>query len=155
MADEVPDGAERRMEDLLAKIKQLTAGKAGEELLNTGDQLAPLLRQAKAEIARFDRSQRKPGEKWEVVVDDNYHFMDEDERYTKGRYDTEEEAIAVAKRIVDEFLMSGDRTGSTADQLLSAYRMYGDDPRIPGSSFSAWGYAEQRCRKICAPKDEQ
>ncbi len=154
MADQDPYSAERRMEDLLATIKQLTAGKSGEELLNTGDQLAPVLRQAKAEVARFARSQRKPGEKWEVIVDDNYHFMDEDERYTKGRYDTEEEAIAVARQIVDEFLMKGYLPGGTAEQLLSAYRMYGDDPWIPGSSFSAWGYAVQRCREICAPQDE-
>ena len=29
------------------------------------------------------------------MVDDNYHYMDEDERYKNGEYDTPEEAISV------------------------------------------------------------
>ncbi len=37
-----------------------------------------------------------------VMVDDNYHYMDGDSRYTAGIFVTWEEAVALAKKIVDE-----------------------------------------------------
>lgn len=39
-----------------------------------------------------------------VKVDDNYTFMREQERYEQRSYDSEEKALAVCRRIVDEFL---------------------------------------------------
>lgn len=35
--------------------------------------------------------------KYEVYVDDNFHFMDESERYKLGAFETCEEAIAACK----------------------------------------------------------
>jgi len=44
-------------------------------------------------------------EKYIVYVDDNFHYMDTDERYKYGEYDTLEEAIRECKAIVDRELV--------------------------------------------------
>ena len=36
---------------------------------------------------------------FDVFVDDNFHFMNEDERYSAGTFDTYEEAVANTKTI--------------------------------------------------------
>ena len=41
---------------------------------------------------------------YQVFVDDNYHYMDEDERYKHGDFATFEEALTACKTIVDEYL---------------------------------------------------
>jgi hypothetical protein len=89
------------------------------------------------------------GEKFTVYVDDNFHYMDESERYTLGEFDTEAEAIQAAKAIVDEFLESGYSSGVSAKELFDGYKMYGEDPWISGVKFSAWDYARQRCEEMC------
>jgi len=103
----------------------------------------------------MEETANTPLPKYRVFVDDNFHFMDEDERYEHGSYDTLEEAIAVSKGIVDEFLSAHHKPGMTAAELYAGYTGYGEDPFIqgPGSScaFSAWNYAESRCAEICGP----
>jgi hypothetical protein len=93
---------------------------------------------------------------YQVLVDDNYHYMDPDERYTYGIYETPEEALAVCRQIVDQCLREGYEPGMSADALYSHYTSFGDDPFIvvPGGGgedvkFSAWDYAKERCRVIC------
>lgn len=68
-----------------------------------------------------------------------------------GVFATCEAAQAKCRAIVDEFLKSNYQGGMSAEQLLRAYKSYGEDPWIvgPDCSFSAWGYAEERCREIC------
>ena len=47
------------------------------------------------------------GYKYSVYVDDNYHYMDESERYKKGDYATLDEAIAACStRDLDRTLSS-------------------------------------------------
>ncbi len=132
--------------------------------------------------------------KFEVLVDDNFHFMQEDERYSAGRFDTYQEAVAKAKSIVDRCLESYYEEGMTAEKLCRCYKGYGEDPFIVGDldqdvmdetmaralaiieqmgarldahgvsfdelnkplmlpdskvRFSAWDYAEKRCKEIC------
>lgn len=41
--------------------------------------------------------------KYTVQVDDNYHYMDESERYSAGTYTTLEEAIKVCEDITRKF----------------------------------------------------
>ena len=41
--------------------------------------------------------------RYKVMVDDNFHYM-EDDRYELGTFSTIEEAIAACKRIVDDDL---------------------------------------------------
>jgi hypothetical protein len=109
---------------------------------------------------------------YKVFVDDNFHFMDEDERYLLGTFETMEEAESVARRNVDDFLTSAGTSGMTAGGLYACYTMFGEDPFIvgPDSSvsrvdpetgemesfprFSAWEYAEQRCQEICGKASE-
>jgi hypothetical protein len=88
-----------------------------------------------------------------VLVDDNYHFMDEDERYTLGDFATHEEALAACKQIVDDFLLSNHQPGMTAASLCSGYTGFGEDPWIAHEGgyahFSAWDYAKRRCDEMC------
>ncbi len=93
--------------------------------------------------------QRGAGGKYVVYVDDNFHFMDEEERYKHGEFDTPEEAIQACKRIVDEFLVENRKPGTTAGKRIELYKMFGEDPWCAGITFSAWGYAEQRCHELC------
>ena len=92
-----------------------------------------------------------------VRVDDNFHYMDKDERYTAGEYDSWEEALAKARSIVDDYLLSDIREnpGISAAALYERYKLFGEDPFIIGPGdhgFSAWRYAEQRCRELCDGK---
>lgn len=87
--------------------------------------------------------------KYTVYVDDNFHYQDEEERYTLGIFRTEEEAINAAKKIVDEFLQSQNKSGTTVDELYELYCGFGESPWISFSIFNAWNYAKQRCSEIC------
>ncbi len=42
--------------------------------------------------------------KYRVMIDDNFHYMDEDERCDSGTFKTYEEAVSAAKEIVDRSL---------------------------------------------------
>jgi len=92
--------------------------------------------------------------KFEVFVDDNFHYMDEDSRYLLGEFETFEEAVAACKSIVDEFLIHGYKPGISPEELYSGYINFGEDPYISakgftGPPFSAWSYAKDRCYEIC------
>ncbi|MBW3538452.1 hypothetical protein KY386_03085 [Candidatus Parcubacteria bacterium] len=99
--------------------------------------------------------------KYKVMVDDNYHYMDESERYQAGAYSSVDEAVKECRRIVDEFLESTYKPGMTAKELYQSYTGFGDDPFIvpthPSKAaeffeFSAWDYAKERCDKIAHGK---
>lgn len=89
--------------------------------------------------------------KYEVYVDDNFHYRDEEERYKKGEYDTEEEAVAVMTSIIDECIVPvyESKPDISAEDLLNGYQMFGDTPFCPISDFSAWAYAKQLCNNLC------
>jgi hypothetical protein len=88
-----------------------------------------------------------------VYVDDNFHYMDENERYKLGEYPTFEEALAACKKIVDDFLKENFKPGMTADELTTQYVLYGEDPWIMGDGqpyhFSARDYAREQVDEIC------
>jgi hypothetical protein len=94
-------------------------------------------------------------EAYRVFVDDNYHFMDESERYLLGEFEDAEGAIAACKAVVDEGLRAAMSPNVTAEQLFASYKVGGEDPFIvappgrPSVEFSAWRYAEERCRALC------
>jgi len=89
-------------------------------------------------------------EQWTVHVDDNFHYMDEDERTTHGRFDSYEAAVAACKQIVDRCLDL--ETAKTAAELFESYVLFGDDPWISGAErepeFSAWEHARRRCGEL-------
>ena len=91
--------------------------------------------------------------KYQVVVDDNFHYMDESERYTHGEFEASEGALGAAKALVDADLNSLYKPGMTADELYDQYTNFGSDPYIVSEDqschFSAWSYAKERCPEIC------
>jgi hypothetical protein len=95
------------------------------------------------------------------MVDDNFHYMDESERYEHGIFPTAAEAVAACKRIVDENLANAFRPGATEQELYEAYTTFGEDPFIlPVAStddavhFSAWDYARERCSALTLPQKD-
>lgn len=117
--------------------------------------MAPLSKAEKALLSRR-ASRSKTDRAWTVYVDDNFHYMDEDERYIHGRFSRYEDAVAACKKIVDEVLQ--DDPAKTSEDLYDSYVGFGEDPWIkgptpPGSEpFSARDYARQRCNEL-RPKD--
>lgn len=90
-----------------------------------------------------------------VMVDENSHYLDRDERWTRGSYATAEEALAECRRMVDDDLAETYRPGMTAEQLLTGYYADGRDPFVVPRGdaefvrFSGWEYAEDRAPVIC------
>jgi len=98
-------------------------------------------------------------QRYRVLVDDNYHYQDADERYESGVFDSYVDALAKCKEIVEECLREQLKPGMTPDELYHMYVMFGEDPWIPetpadASRFSAWEYARTRSREICGPGSE-
>jgi hypothetical protein len=94
--------------------------------------------------------------KYEIYIDDNYN-MDEDERTGAGEFETLEDAIAEAKRIVDNYLLGVYKKHPefSAEDLFKEYTKYGVDPWIfPNySKYNSWEYAKKRSREICILKE--
>jgi hypothetical protein len=94
--------------------------------------------------------------RYRVMVDDNFHYQDPDERREHGTYETVQEALAACRGIVDRSLEEEHRSGISAEDLYGRYTSFGDDPFIvvldgadDSATFRAWNYAKERCRMIC------
>ncbi len=91
--------------------------------------------------------------KFQVFVDDNFHYMDASHRSTAGTFGSAEEAIGCAKQIVDGFLTTAHVPGMTKEELVGQYQAFGEDPFIVSDGekcdFSAWAYADMRCGELC------
>jgi len=111
-------------------------------------------RQPKLHAAILSFDKEAPSKKYEVYVDDNFHFTDESERYKLGDFDTCEEAVAACMKIVDEFVEGKYKKGMSFKKLYEGYTGFGEDPFIISDdkkcSFSAWEYAKKRCAELCA-----
>jgi hypothetical protein len=104
--------------------------------------------------------------KYIVLVDDNFHYMDESERYQSGEYETYAEAVQHCKKNVDEYLHDALRQEvAKPENLYESYVNFGEDPFIQthpdsqiklfeGEHFSAWDYAKQRCEEYKQGKGE-
>jgi hypothetical protein len=94
--------------------------------------------------------------RYKVMVDDNFHYMEEDERREYGTFATAEQAIAACRRVVDESLVAEYRPGITAAALHDRYTSFGDEPFVVAPSgvakvdFSARDYARSRAELLCA-----
>lgn len=96
--------------------------------------------------------------RYTVYVDDNFHYMDESERYKLGEFDDCQSAVAACKQIVDEFLNTcGPRTD--ADEMFKQYTGFGEDPWVssddPECKFSAWEYARARTRELAQGPEKE
>jgi hypothetical protein len=98
--------------------------------------------------------------RYKVMVDDNFHYMEEDERYELATFSTIEEAIAACKRIVDDDLSAlAKGKNYTPDELYEHYLSFGSDPFIAAIDskddrpcFSAWHYAKERSQVLSGQK---
>jgi hypothetical protein len=92
--------------------------------------------------------------RFQVMVDDNFHYMDESERFAHGGFDSLEAAVDACRRMVDRDLGELHRPGMSGDELYRQYVSFGSDPYIvgvgPDVPFSAWDYAQERSRAIAA-----
>jgi hypothetical protein len=91
--------------------------------------------------------------KFTVLVDDTFHYMDTDERWTLGAFATAEEAVAASKAIVNAYLGETYAPSMNAEVLFLRYTQFGEDPFIVASdgervAFSAWDYAKARSREL-------
>lgn len=91
---------------------------------------------------------------YKVLVDDNFHYMDQEHRYSFGEFDTFEAAVAACQQIVDEVLEEAYKTGMKAEELYQVYIGFGEDPFIVGGDipFSAWDYAKERSAQIAVER---
>ena|SRR5207249_1261242 len=95
--------------------------------------------------------------RYRVLVDDNFHYMDEDERYEARAFETYTDAVEKCKEIVEQSLQEQLEPGMTAEQLFGAYRGCGDDPWVSETPegverFSARDYARRRSQELCADR---
>jgi hypothetical protein len=95
--------------------------------------------------------------RYEVMVDDNFHYMDESERYKDGEFADATGAIERCRKIVDDHLESAYKVGMSASELWDSYVSFGEDPSVigvdmPPVGFSAWDYAKERCLQICGAR---
>lgn len=93
--------------------------------------------------------------RYKVMIDDNFHYQDLDERREHGTYETVQEALAACRAIVDRSLAEEYRPGISAEALYDRYTSFGDDPFImvldgadDSAAFSAWTYAKERSQVI-------
>jgi len=82
-------------------------------------------------------------------VYDNFHYMDDDEVDDKGCFNSEQEALKEAQRIVKNGVMRLWSTGTKINELANSWLSFGDDPKIHctdqhvnTSFFSGMKYAE-------------
>jgi hypothetical protein len=100
---------------------------------------------------RFELNGGRMG--YTVLVHDNFHYQDEDERCELGRFETGAEAVAACQRVDENLLwLHAQRPGSSPAELYEYYRSFGDDPFIVAegerAEFSAWNYAKERSEVV-------
>ena len=93
-------------------------------------------------------SRRKNKPKHKVWIDDNFHFMDEDERVFHGEFSTPTQAIVACQKIVDANIESITENLTDPDKAYESYVCFGDDPWIEGVEFSASEYAKIKIREF-------
>ena len=95
----------------------------------------------------------KINDQYKVFVDDNYHYMDESQRYTVGSFDTLEEAVNKCKEITIKSLNDLYEKGITAEKLKTQWLTFGEDPYVFGGDgavpFSARKFVStELCNEI-------
>jgi hypothetical protein len=89
---------------------------------------------------------------YQVFIDDNFHYMDPEHQSAGQQFATLEEAVRYCRRFVDDVLISNYRLGMPCYELLTQYRLFGEDPFVMSSEggvpFSARDYATARIREV-------
>ena len=98
--------------------------------------------------------------RYKVMVDDNFHYMEEDGRSEHGTFATAAEALDACRRLVDQSLLAEYKDGDTAGELYERYTSFGDDPFVVAlgdalkTEFSAHTYAHECAHELTAPGTE-
>lgn len=142
-------------------VEMTWTSRAREQLAGAGtapSSPATLSTEHDAPAAQDSPARRVPEEVtvYQVFVDDNFHYMDESERYLLGTYATADEALAAARKLVDDFLeYQLEREPSMpTDELVKIYVSFGEEPFVVCGdcaapvTFSAWDYAKQRAAEL-------
>lgn len=108
--------------------------------------------EAEIDAGNFVQVNPEPPAAYELYSDDNFHFMDEDERVKLGEFGTYAAAVQKAKEIVDRYLQNRLHEGNSAEEAASSWRSFGDDPFLPAGPkgvpiFSASSYVSEWVRK--------
>jgi hypothetical protein len=87
-------------------------------------------------------------ERFTVMVDDNFHYTDEDHRYKHGEFSTYADAVDACKKMLDEELADMLKQGIDPKDLSSQWAMFGSDPFIIGGSeiFSSRDYLAEKTK---------
>ncbi len=99
----------------------------------------------------------KPG--YCVLIDDNFHYMDEERRSHVAIYANYEHALERAKEITRKSVLRN--KGATYDETFENYMDFGDDPFIqaigdaprPKERYSAWTAAKLFAKEIHGEAD--
>jgi len=86
--------------------------------------------------------------KYQVFVDDNYHYMDESERHAAGSFDSLEEALLKCEELTISSLKDFCEKGITPEKLSAQWSMFGEDPFIVGAD----GPVPFSARKFITPE---
>lgn len=94
-----------------------------------------------------------------VVIEDHYHYQDEEHRSNRGAFATYEEALERCHHVVRRSLDEVYEPGMNSEALMTQYMMFGEDPWITPTPdgtepFSARLYAQQVAKKLCRSDDE-
>ena len=94
--------------------------------------------------------------RYKVMVDDNFHYQQPEDRWEQGVHPTLEAALAACRAIVDRSLEEERRPGISAEALFNRYTSFGDDPSIErarrdGRARDLLGLElrQERARAIC------
>lgn len=87
---------------------------------------------------------------WVVLVDDNFHFMDEDERYVLGTYPNYLSAENACKALLRRELrgIHADKPEASAGELYGEWLSFGESPFIEGGAFIASGYVREEANRL-------
>ena len=91
---------------------------------------------------------------FQVLIDDNFHYMDADERVTGPQFETYAQARDWVREFMDCQLEELYEPGMDPSSLITRYKMFGEDPWISPTPdgvdrWSAWDYAAQRAEAVC------
>lgn len=89
-------------------------------------------------------------QKYIVRVIDHAHYMEEDGEYTRGEFDTREEAEAKCKEIIDASLVELFSVGMQEEELLKQFLVYGEEAQCEG--FESMEYIKARCHELCVSR---
>lgn len=95
----------------------------------------------------------RQNKKYKVKIDDNYHYMDQNEQYVDSVHSSLENAIKRCKEITIRSLKNFYKEGIAPEKMSAQWAMFGVDPFITGAEkstpFSARNFVTREiCQKI-------